>query len=144
MSFNRTHWKKNVLNWAKNRLGHHSSLRHIHAPSRLFVSSAIITMRQAAWQRCGTKRRSGGDSKARTRRAETQLKLPRVEWRDFVLHLYIFAFEANENTTPQTGNNRQTPSSLQAQATSMAALPTITPGRSERKIGNPPRHVQQI
>lgn len=46
-----------------------------HAPSRLFVSSAITTMRQAAWQRCGTKRRSGGDSIARTRRTETPFKL---------------------------------------------------------------------
>lgn len=42
---------------------------------RLFVSSAITTMRQAAWQRCGMKRRSGGGSIARTTSTETPRKL---------------------------------------------------------------------
>lgn len=64
-----------------NPLLHHSARQHLRAPGRLFVSSAIITMRQAAWQRCGMKRRSGGDSTARTRRTGTPLKLsPRRVW----------------------------------------------------------------
>lgn len=51
-------------------------------------------------------------------------------WGAFPRRLYIFTLAVNDNRAPQTGNEHQTPSSLLAEATSMAALPTITSDRS--------------
>lgn len=101
---------------SNNPLRHHSARHYIHAPSSLFVSSAIITMRQAAWQRCGTKRRSGGDSKARTRRTETPLKLsPR---RVTVILTAVLHFHACSSRKQHATNRKQTPEPLITLSTS--------------------------
>lgn len=84
-------------------LRHHRPRHHPRAPSSFFVSSAITTMRQAAWQRCGTKRRSGGDSVARKRRTEISFKLSprRVE----VVFACTCAFSRYKQT--KTGHHKQ-------------------------------------
>lgn len=104
MSQIRTHSNKCVFNRSNDPpLRHHRPRHHPRAPSSFFVSSAITTMRQAAWQRCGTKRRSGGDSGARTRRTEISFKLsPR---RVGVVFASICVFSRYKRT--KTGHHKQ-------------------------------------
>lgn len=78
-----------------------SARQHLRAPSRLSVSSAIITMRQAAWQRCGMKktqwRRLRGASEARGNTLKTVATSSGGRFRQ---HSHIFTSQARENSAP--------------------------------------------
>lgn len=78
-----------------------SARHHLRAPSRLSVSSAIITMRQAAWQRCGMKktqwRRLCGACEARGNTLKTVATSSGGPFRQ---HSHIFTARARKNSAP--------------------------------------------
>lgn len=117
------------------------SRHHLHVSSRLSCPPPLQQCGRQHGRGAGTKRRGEGDSVARTHRAERPFKL--LQHRAGVLLTAISYFERKMRTKKQFNqDNRQDPWSVWAQATSMAALPTITLDRWERNRHLPRRALQ--